>query len=167
MCETFVKIVHCCLNIPQIWLAMFFQRFKLNISWISHQQAKAEHWDLPNDAIFQSKDVASGLESAICKFKTLNYERHCCFCKRNHELQAYRCMYRYLYKVLAGKRFFLLYLVPEYTWTQWEPLFRKLSCQNISLSIRIRKWQIDFWILWGILKKSCKFLYVILTKKQV
>jgi hypothetical protein len=35
-----------------------FQRFKLNISWISYQQAVAEHWDLPN---IQSKDVTSGL----------------------------------------------------------------------------------------------------------
>jgi hypothetical protein len=37
---------------------MFFQRFKLNISWISHLQAVAEHWDLPNTEIFPSKDVA-------------------------------------------------------------------------------------------------------------
>jgi hypothetical protein len=28
---------------------------------VSHQQAATEHWDLPNTAIFQSKDVASGL----------------------------------------------------------------------------------------------------------
>jgi hypothetical protein len=39
---------------------LFFQRFKLNISLISHQQAVAEHWDLSNTDIFQSKDVASG-----------------------------------------------------------------------------------------------------------
>jgi hypothetical protein len=38
---------------------MFFQRFKLNISSISPQQAEAEHWDVPNTEIFQSKDVAS------------------------------------------------------------------------------------------------------------
>jgi hypothetical protein len=38
-----------------------FQRFKLNISSISHQQAGAEHWDWPNTEIFQSKDVASVL----------------------------------------------------------------------------------------------------------
>jgi hypothetical protein len=37
-----------------------FQRFKLNISLIFHQQALAEHRDLPNTEIFQSKDVASG-----------------------------------------------------------------------------------------------------------
>jgi hypothetical protein len=37
-----------------------FQNFKLKISSISHQQAVAEHWDLPNTEIFQSKDVASG-----------------------------------------------------------------------------------------------------------
>jgi hypothetical protein len=29
------------------------------MSWISHQQAVAQHWDLPNTEIFQSKDVAS------------------------------------------------------------------------------------------------------------
>jgi hypothetical protein len=38
---------------------VFFQRFKLNMSSISHQQAVAEHWDSPNTEIFQSKDVAS------------------------------------------------------------------------------------------------------------
>jgi hypothetical protein len=38
---------------------MFFQRFKLNTSSISHQQAVMEHWDLPKTEIFQSKDVAS------------------------------------------------------------------------------------------------------------
>jgi hypothetical protein len=37
------------------------QRFQLNIFTISHQQAIAEHWDLPNTEIFQSKDVASGI----------------------------------------------------------------------------------------------------------
>jgi hypothetical protein len=37
-----------------------FQSFKHKISSISHQQAVAEHWDLPNTEIFQSKDVASG-----------------------------------------------------------------------------------------------------------
>jgi hypothetical protein len=58
MCQTFVKkknIVYCCLNIT----TLFFQRFKLDISLISHQQAGAEHGDLPNTEIFQSKDVAS------------------------------------------------------------------------------------------------------------
>jgi hypothetical protein len=39
-----------------------YQRFKLNISSISHQQAVAEHWDLPSTEIFQSKDVASALQ---------------------------------------------------------------------------------------------------------
>jgi hypothetical protein len=29
------------------------------MSSISHQQAVAEHWDLPNTEIFLSKDVAS------------------------------------------------------------------------------------------------------------
>jgi hypothetical protein len=29
------------------------------VSLISHQQPVAEHWDLPNNEIFQSKDVAS------------------------------------------------------------------------------------------------------------
>jgi hypothetical protein len=29
------------------------------VSSISNQQAVAEHWDLPNTEIFQSKDVAS------------------------------------------------------------------------------------------------------------
>jgi hypothetical protein len=29
------------------------------ISSISHQQAMAEHWDLPNTEVFQSIDVAS------------------------------------------------------------------------------------------------------------
>jgi hypothetical protein len=33
-----------------------FQRFKLNISSISHQQTIAKHRDLPNTEIFQSKD---------------------------------------------------------------------------------------------------------------
>jgi hypothetical protein len=44
-----------------------FQCFKLNISSISHQQAVAEHWDLPTSEIFQSKDVASAynIESLI------------------------------------------------------------------------------------------------------
>jgi hypothetical protein len=37
-----------------------FQRFKDNISSISHLQATAEHWDLPYTEIFQSKDIASG-----------------------------------------------------------------------------------------------------------
>jgi hypothetical protein len=37
-----------------------FQRLKLNISSISHQQANAEHWVFTNTEIFQSKDVASG-----------------------------------------------------------------------------------------------------------
>jgi hypothetical protein len=59
MCDTFVKIVYNCLNIPQIRPTHFFQQFKLNISSISHQQAVAEHWDLPNTEIFQSKTVAS------------------------------------------------------------------------------------------------------------
>jgi hypothetical protein len=54
------KKVYCCLNIPYIWPTLFFQRFKLNISSISHQQAIAERWDLPNTEIFQSKDIASG-----------------------------------------------------------------------------------------------------------
>jgi hypothetical protein len=36
-----------------------FQGFKLNISSISHEQAVAEHWELPNAKIFQPKDVAS------------------------------------------------------------------------------------------------------------
>jgi hypothetical protein len=40
---------------------MFFQRFKHMVSLISHQQAEAEHWDLPNTEIFQSKDVASAI----------------------------------------------------------------------------------------------------------
>jgi hypothetical protein len=40
---------------------LFFQRVKLNLSAISHQQAVAEHWDLPNSEFFQSKDVASVL----------------------------------------------------------------------------------------------------------
>jgi hypothetical protein len=31
-----------------------------SISAISHQQAVAEHWNLPNTGIFQSKDVVSG-----------------------------------------------------------------------------------------------------------
>jgi hypothetical protein len=31
------------------------------MSSISHEQAVAEHWDLPNTEIFQSKEVASGL----------------------------------------------------------------------------------------------------------
>jgi hypothetical protein len=31
------------------------------MSSISHQQAVAEHWDLPNTEISQSKDVALGL----------------------------------------------------------------------------------------------------------
>jgi hypothetical protein len=39
---------------------MFFQRFKLNISLISHQQAVAEHRDLLNTEIFLFKNVASG-----------------------------------------------------------------------------------------------------------
>jgi hypothetical protein len=38
----------------------FFQRFKINISLISHHQAIAEHLDLPNTDSFQSKDVALG-----------------------------------------------------------------------------------------------------------
>jgi hypothetical protein len=38
----------------------FFQRFKLNVSLIFHQQAEAEHSDSPITEIFQSKDVASG-----------------------------------------------------------------------------------------------------------
>jgi hypothetical protein len=42
-----------------MWPTLFFQRFKLNISSISHQQAIAEHGALPNIEIFQSKDVAS------------------------------------------------------------------------------------------------------------
>jgi hypothetical protein len=33
------------------------QRFKLNISSISHQQAVAELRDLPNTEIFKSKDI--------------------------------------------------------------------------------------------------------------
>jgi hypothetical protein len=42
-----------------MWPTLFLQRFKLNISSISHQQVVAEHWDLPNTEIFYSKDVAS------------------------------------------------------------------------------------------------------------
>jgi hypothetical protein len=38
---------------------LFFQRFNLDIYWISHHQPVVEHWDLPNIEIFQSKDVAS------------------------------------------------------------------------------------------------------------
>jgi hypothetical protein len=53
------KIVDCCVNFPYILPTLFFQRFKLNIYSISHQQAVAEHWDLPKTKIFQSKDVAS------------------------------------------------------------------------------------------------------------
>jgi hypothetical protein len=34
-----------------------FPRFQTQ--YISHQQAVAEHWDLPNTEILQSKDVAS------------------------------------------------------------------------------------------------------------
>jgi hypothetical protein len=45
---------------------MFFQRLKLNISSISHQQAVAERWDLPNIEIFQSKDVASSHRLNLC-----------------------------------------------------------------------------------------------------
>jgi hypothetical protein len=41
------------------WPTLFFKRFKLNISSISDQKAVAEHWDLTNTEIFQSKDVAS------------------------------------------------------------------------------------------------------------
>jgi hypothetical protein len=41
-----------------------FQRFKLNISSVTHQQAVAEHWDLPNTEIYQSKDVASVMRIA-------------------------------------------------------------------------------------------------------
>jgi hypothetical protein len=37
---------------------MFFLRFKLDISSVSPQEAEAEHWDLPNTKIFQSKDIA-------------------------------------------------------------------------------------------------------------
>jgi hypothetical protein len=43
VCE---KIVYCCLNIPQISSTLIFQRFKLNLSLISHQLVVAEHWDL-------------------------------------------------------------------------------------------------------------------------
>jgi hypothetical protein len=53
------QIVYCCIYIPLIWPTLFLQRFKLNISSISHQQAVAVHWDLTNTDIFQSKDVAS------------------------------------------------------------------------------------------------------------
>jgi hypothetical protein len=42
---------------------LFYQRFRLNISSISHQQAVAELLDLPNTKIFQSEDVASGVKS--------------------------------------------------------------------------------------------------------
>jgi hypothetical protein len=45
-----------------------FQRFKLNISLMSPQQAGAEHWDLPNTKIFQSKDVASASRSGTLVF---------------------------------------------------------------------------------------------------
>jgi hypothetical protein len=40
---------------------VFSNVFKLNVSSISQQQAVAEHWDLSNTEIFQSKDVASTL----------------------------------------------------------------------------------------------------------
>jgi hypothetical protein len=39
--------------------------FKLNVSLISHQQAVAEHRDLPNTEIFQSKDVASARSATL------------------------------------------------------------------------------------------------------
>jgi hypothetical protein len=42
-------------------ITLFFQCFKLKLSLISHQQAIAEHWDLPNTEIFLSEDVASGI----------------------------------------------------------------------------------------------------------
>jgi hypothetical protein len=38
---------------------MFFKHFKLNISSISHKQAIADHWDLPNTEIFQPKDAVA------------------------------------------------------------------------------------------------------------
>jgi hypothetical protein len=34
-----------------------------NILNISHHQAVAEHWDLPNTEIFKSKDIASDPKS--------------------------------------------------------------------------------------------------------
>jgi hypothetical protein len=43
-----------------MWPTLFFPTFQTQyISSNSHQQAVAEHWDLPNTEIFQSKDVAS------------------------------------------------------------------------------------------------------------
>jgi hypothetical protein len=42
---------------------LFSRHFNLNLSSISHQQVVAEHWGLPNTEIFQSKDVASALDS--------------------------------------------------------------------------------------------------------
>jgi hypothetical protein len=51
-------------------------RFKLQISSISHQQAVAEHWDLPNTEIFQSKDVASEVfVPIICEKEALMWPR--------------------------------------------------------------------------------------------
>jgi hypothetical protein len=38
---------------------MTFQTQYCILSSISHQQAVAKHWDLPNTEIFQSKDVTS------------------------------------------------------------------------------------------------------------
>jgi hypothetical protein len=58
---------------------MFFQCFKLNtgISSISHQQAVAEHWDLPNTEIFWYKDVASAhrIHAVFCSAVSATFWR--------------------------------------------------------------------------------------------
>jgi hypothetical protein len=41
-----------------------FYNISNSVSSISHQQAIAEHWDLPNTEIFQSKGVASDIIKA-------------------------------------------------------------------------------------------------------
>jgi hypothetical protein len=53
MCKAFVKnsLLVSLYSLDMTMANTFFQLLKLNVSSISHQQAVAEHWDLPNTEI--------------------------------------------------------------------------------------------------------------------
>jgi hypothetical protein len=66
---------------------------------ISHQQAIAENWDLPNTEIFQFKDIASGLKPASnAYFWTMEISK-------NHQKSRKLCISAY---AADSKLFFML-----------------------------------------------------------
>jgi hypothetical protein len=123
-----------------------FPMLKINISSISHQQAVAEHWDLPNTDIFQSKDVAFVQRGISCIADTVPYSRRWrSFFLLNCEtdtgvaicnifLKQKACCLLWLYSVYFDRGFFkifainFIFILLGNSKKCWESDLQKLSC---------------------------------------